>query len=64
MACEASRDRIGVVELGIVEDLSQVTAMERTLKAGAIDYGGRKLTVNLKEGSFFYPSAEWFRAGS
>ena len=35
VAWEASRGRIGVVELGIVEDLNQVTAMERTLRAGA-----------------------------
>ena len=48
MACEASRDHFGVVELGIVEALGQVTAMERTVRAGAIDYGGRKLTVKLK----------------
>ena len=46
MACGVSQDRI--VELGIVKDASHVTAMERTFRAGAVDYGGIKLTVNLK----------------
>lgn len=40
--------RIGVVKLGMVEDASQVTAMKMTLRAGAVDYGWRKLTCQFK----------------
>ena len=46
MACGASREHIGVVELGIVKDANQATAVERTLSEGAVDYGERKLTVH------------------
>ena len=41
MARGASRERIGVAELGIVKDASQVTAKERTFRAGVVGYGGR-----------------------
>jgi hypothetical protein len=39
VACGASGDYIGVVELGIVKDASQVTAMERTFKGGIVEVG-------------------------
>jgi hypothetical protein len=48
VACGASPARFGVIDLGIVKDARQVAAMERTIRAGAVDYGRRKLTVNLK----------------
>ena len=37
---------LGIVELGIVEDASQITAMERTFRVVGVDYGGIQLTVN------------------
>ena len=48
VACGGSRERIGVVELGIVKNASQITAKERTFRGNVVDYGGRKLTINLK----------------